>query len=88
MQTLVIIDSESCKNLFPNFCSRPSDVAVLFNSNLSRRSVLGQVVNLDLLLLWTGVDLEHVDLFLCPKFTQRTTNDRKIEQRDGRCSGW
>ena len=33
------------------FCALPSEVAVLFNSHLSRSPFLGQVVNLDLLLL-------------------------------------
>ena len=35
-QTLVVIDSESCQTLFPSFCATPSEVAVLFNSNLNR----------------------------------------------------
>ena len=48
---------------------------------------LGQVVDLDLLLC-TGFDSEHVVLFLCHIFTQRPMNDCKIEQSDGRCSGW
>ena len=34
LQTLVSIDSEPCQTLFPNFCTLPSEVAVLFNSNL------------------------------------------------------
>ena len=54
LQTLVEIDSESCQTtLFPSFCSQPSKVTVLFNSNLSRRSSLGQdqqAVDLDPLL--------------------------------------
>ena len=41
------------------------------------RPFLGQVVDLGLLLC-TGFDSEHVVLFLCPNFTQRQINDRKI----------
>ena len=47
LQTLVAIDSESCLTSFPSFCAPPSEVAALFNSNLSRRPFLGQVVDLD-----------------------------------------
>ena len=35
--------------LFPSFCPPPSEVVVLFNSNLSRRPFLRKVVDLDLL---------------------------------------
>ena len=59
---------------------------MLFDSNLSRRSFLGQVVDLDLLLC-TGFDSEHAVLFLCHIFTQRPMNDRKIERSDGRGFG-
>ena len=38
-----------CQKCFPGFCSPPSEVAVLFNLNLSRFSFLGQVIDLDLL---------------------------------------
>ena len=86
LQTLVAINSESCQTSFPSFCAPPSEVAVLFDSNLSRRPFLGQVVDLDLLLC-TGFDLEHAVLFLCHIFTQRRMNDRKIEQSDGCCFG-
>ena len=64
LQTLVAIDSESRVTLFPSFCAPPSEVAVLFDSNLSRLPFLGQVVDLDLLLC-TGFDSEHAVLFLC-----------------------
>ena len=70
LKTLVAVDSESCQKLFPSFCAWPSEVTVLFNGNLSRRPFLGQVSDWDLLLC-TGLDKEHVDLFLCPMFTQR-----------------
>ena len=49
LQTLVVIDSESFHRAFPSFCAPPSEVAVLFDSNLSRRPVLRQVIDLDLL---------------------------------------
>ena len=84
LQTLVAIDSESRLTSFPSFCAPPSEVAVLFDSNLSRLPFLGQVVDLDLLLC-TGFDSEHVVLFLCHIFTQRPMNDSKIERSDGRC---
>ena len=79
LQTLVVIDSESRLTLFPSFCAPPSQVAALFNSNLSRRPFLRQVVDSDLLLC-TGFDSEHAVLFLCHIFTQRPINDRKIER--------
>ena len=44
-------------------------IAVLFDWNLSRLPFLGQVEDSDLLLC-TGLDSEHVDLFLYPIFTQ------------------
>ena len=86
LQTLVAIDSESRQTSFPSFCAPPSEVAVLFNLNLSRLPFLGQVVDLDLLLC-TRFDSEHAVLFLCHIFTQRPMTDRKIERRDGRCFG-
>ena len=86
LQTLAEIDSESCLTSFPRFFARPSEVTVLFDSNLSRLPFLGQVVDLDLLLC-TGFDSEHVVLFLCHIFTQRPMNDRKIERSDGRGFG-
>ena len=86
LQTLVVIDSESCQTSFPSFCASPSEVAVLFYSNLSRRPFLGQVVDLDLLLC-TGFDSEPAALFLIHTFTQRPMNDRKIELSDGRGFG-
>ena len=42
-QNLVAIDSESLQTSFQSFCRPPSQVAVLFDSNLSRRPFLGQV---------------------------------------------
>ena len=63
-----------------------SSSAVRFDSNLSRRPFLGQVVDTDLLLC-TGFDSEHAVLFLCHIFTQRPINDRKIERSDGRGLG-
>ena len=87
LQTLVVIDSELHLTLFPSFCAQPSEVATLFNQNLSRRPFLRQVVNTDLLLC-TGFDLEHVVLFLCHIFTQRPMTDRKIERSNGRSFGW
>ena len=58
LKNLVVIDSESCLTSFPSFCAPPSEVAALFDSNLSRRPFLGQVVDSDLLLC-TGFDSEH-----------------------------
>ena len=84
LQTLVAIDSESRLTSFPSFCAPLFEVAVLFDSNLSRRPFLAQVVNLDLLLC-TGFNLEHVVLFICHMFTQRPMHDRKIERSD-RCA--
>ena len=61
LQTLVAIDSELRLTLFPSFCAPPSEVTALFDSNLSRRPFLGQVVDLDLVLC-TGFDSEHACL--------------------------
>ena len=44
---LICDRSESRLTSFPSFCAPPSEVAVLFDSNLSRRPFFGQVVNLD-----------------------------------------
>ena len=86
LQTLVAIDSESRLTPFSSFCAPPSEVAALFDSNLSRRPFLGQVVDLDLLLC-TGFDSGHAVLFPCHSFAQRPITDRKIEQNDGRSFG-
>ena len=61
-----------------------SSCAVQFESE--QCLFLGQVVYTDLLLC-TGFDLEHAVLFLCHIFAQRRTNDRTIEQSNGRCFG-
>ena len=53
------IDSESYQRSFPSFCAPPSELAVLFDWNLSRHSILGQVVDLEVLLC-TGFDLVPV----------------------------
>ena len=37
--SLVAVDSESCQRLFPSFCALPSEKAVLFDWNLSRRRI-------------------------------------------------
>ena len=79
-------DPESRLTSFPSFCAPLSEVAALFDSNLSRRSFLGQVVDSDLQRC-TGFDSEHADLFLCHIFTQRPTTYRKIERSDGRGFG-
>ena len=50
LQTLVVINAESCQTLFPSICVQSSEVPVLFDWNLSRLSFLGYVVNLDLLI--------------------------------------
>ena len=70
LQTLVAVDSESRLTLFPSFCTAPSQVAVLFYSNLSRRPFLaGQVVDFDLLLC-RGFHSEHAVLFLCHIYSE------------------
>ena len=43
LQTLVAIDAESRLTSIPSFCAPPSEVAALFNSNLSRRPFLREV---------------------------------------------
>ena len=75
LQILAAIDSESRLTSFPSLCAPPSEVALLLDSNLSRRPFLGQDVDLDLLLC-TWFNLEHAVLFLC-----------KIELSNGRCFG-
>ena len=76
-----IFDRFCSKLWLPNFCAPPSEVAGLFDSNLSRCALLGKVVDLDLLLS-TGFDSEHAVLFLSHISTQ-PTNDRKMERNDG-----
>ena len=86
LQTLAVIDSQLRLTSFPSFCAPPSEVAGLFDPNLSRRPFLRQVIDTDLLLC-TGFDSEHVDLFLCHISTRRRMNDRKIERSDERGLG-
>ena len=74
LQTLVAIGSESCQTLFPSFYASPSEVAVLYNLNLSRSPFLGKIVDLDLLLC-TGFDANmllcsHITFLLTTKFGQ------------------
>ena len=57
-------------DIVSKLCVWPSEVAVLFDSNLSKRPFLGQGVHSDLLLC-TGLNAEHVILFLCHIFTHR-----------------
>ena len=86
LQTLVAIDSELRLTSFPSFCTPSSEVAALFDSDMSRCPFLRQVVDADLLLC-AGFHSEHEVLFLCHIFAQRPMNDRKIEPSDGRCLG-
>ena len=86
LQVLVAIDSETRLTSFPSFCTPPSEVAALFDLNLSRGPFLRQVVDSDLLLC-TRLDSEHAFLFLCHIFSQRQMNDRKIERSYGRGFG-
>ena len=59
---------------------QPSEVAVLFDLNLSRLPFLGHIVPFNLL-LFTGFNSEHAVLFLCHIFTQRSTTHCKMEWR-------
>ena len=93
LQALVSIDSESCKSLqenhaslcqssFPSLSSPPSEVAVLFDRNLSRRPFFSQVDDWVVdwnLLLCKGFDTVLVDFYWCLVFTERPINDCKIE---------
>ena len=74
LQNFVAINAKSCQRSFTTFCTSPLKVAVLLDWNLSRHPFFGQVVNV-VLLLCTGLDLEHEDLFLCPIFIQATMSD-------------
>ena len=65
---------------------QPSEVAVLFYSNLSKHPFLRHVDNLDLLLC-LGFDSEQAVLFLFLIFTQRPITDRKIELSNESCFG-
>ena len=78
LETLVAIDAASCLTSFLSFCSLPSEVAVLFNSNLSRCPFLRKLVDLDLLIC-TGFNLEHAVLLLCHIFTQGPRTIRKFK---------
>ena len=81
LQILFAIDLDPCQTSFPGFCAAQSEVAVLFDLNLSRHPLLAQIVYLDLL-LWTGFNLEHTFFSLWPIFSQRPM---KIELSDERC---
>ena len=74
LQTLVVNDSKSCQSSFPSFCTLPSEVAVLFYSNLSRHPFQ-----------FRSAALHRNQFGLCwfaPMlyFTQRQIIDWKIEQ--------
>ena len=45
LQNLVATDPKPCQRSFPSFRPPPSEVAALFDENLSRRPFLGPVVN-------------------------------------------
>ena len=83
LQTLVAIYSESCLTSFPSFCTLPSEVAVLFNSNLSRRPFLEQVIDLDQFRTCCFVPMSY---FYSETIAQPMT-DRKIERSNGHCFG-
>ena len=63
LQTLVVIDSESYQKLFPSFGTLLTEVAVLFDLNQSRLPVLGQVVNIELLL--AHYSIQNMDICSC-----------------------
>ena len=77
----------SCQTLFTSFCAQQSDVAVLFNSNLSRRPFLGQV-DLDRLLC-AGFDSDSIKFWnkLFVIFNSRPMTDQNIERSNGRGFG-
>ena len=67
LQTLVVINSE-----FRQIVSKLLLISIYY-CNLSRQyrlPFLGQIINLDVLLC-SGFNLEHEDLFLCPNFLLR-----------------
>ena len=71
---------------------QPSEMALLFNWDLSICPVLWQIVDLDLLLsgCWvcSGFNIEPSVLLLCLIFTQRPMKDRKMELSNENCFGW
>ena len=81
LQTLGVINSESCQKLFPSF---------FCTANLKWSRCAVQLKSEQMPLYQTGrwfrsaasyrILLEIVYLFLCPSSNQRSTNDRKIEQ--------
>ena len=84
--TLAAIHSESCPTSYPGFCVPPSEVAVLFKSNLSTLPFLRQIVYLDLVFCTGFYNFysEHAVLFL---FHQRPMSDQKIERSNECCFG-
>ena len=86
LQTLVAIYSESCQTSFLSFCAPQSEVAVLFDSDLSRRPFLGQRRR------FRSTALHRIRFgtcsFVCMSyFTQKPMTDRMIERSDGRGFG-
>ena len=77
-QNLVVIDSESCQTSCPRFFSLPSEVAVLFNSNLRWRPPRpGCLIMFIRFAVFLRIQFGNAILFLCHIFSQRPMNDQK-----------
>ena len=60
--SMVAIEKELCQRSFPTLCAPPSEVALLFNGNLSRHPFLRHVVNLVFCLLSAGFHSHHAPM--------------------------
>ena len=81
LQTLVAIKLESCQTSFPSFCTQPSEVAVLFNLNLSSQFKSAAFSALHRIQFGTCcfVPMSYS--------TERPMTDRKMERSNGRSFG-
>ena len=79
IQTLIVFNSNLCQSLLSSFGTTPSEFAMLFNWNLSKRPILGPIVN-QYLVLCTSIhnfDSLQVDLFWYLIFYQETNASLK-----------
>ena len=74
LQSSAAINSEPYQRLLPSFCTPPCEVSIIFNQNMSRHSDIEQVIDLQLLLLCTGLCQIQV-LLVDQRMTRRLSKE-------------
>ena len=85
LQTLLQSIQDHARHCFQALLTAMGSSCSVWLKYMSRCPFLRHGFYLDLLLC-TGFNSEHVDLFLCPMFTQRPQNDQNMEQWNERLS--